>query len=75
MRRHSFQYWPLPASQAYNRASRAVYMYSQTGYAGCDYLLCSGHYPLYNANDHFQGPDSLCRGETLEHKLHSSKFV
>jgi len=59
----------------YNRASRAVYMYSQTGYAGCDYLLYSGHYLLYNSKDHFQGPDAPCRTETLEHKLHSSKFV
>lgn len=59
----------------YNRGSRAVDMYSQTGYAGCVYLLYSGHYLLYNSKDHFQGPDSLCRGETLEHKLHSSRFV
>lgn len=59
----------------YNRRSSAVYMYSQSDYHGCDYLLYSGHYLLYNAKDHFQGPNQSCRDETLEHRLVSEKGV
>jgi len=71
--------WPSACADhnegEYNRGSRAVYLYSQTGETGCYYLLYSGHYLLYNANDKFQGPNQACRNEKLEHHLASSKFV
>jgi hypothetical protein len=59
----------------YNRNGNAVYMYDTGKYGGCYYLLYSGNYLLYNADDHFEGGGGDCTSETLEHKLVSSKFV
>jgi len=69
--------WPIACADhnegEYNRNGNAVYMYRNAYYSGCWYLLYSGHYLLYNANDHFQSGG--CTNITLEHKLYSHRFV
>ena len=71
--------WPLACQDhnegEYNRNGNAVYMFQQAGEIGCDYLLYSGHYLLYNAKDYFQGPGDTCQDQTLEHKLRSNSFI
>jgi hypothetical protein len=59
----------------YNRGSNAIYMYSGPGYIGCYYLLYSGNYLLYNADDDFQGGPEGCTTLTMATNLDSSKFV
>jgi hypothetical protein len=75
--------WPAPCALEnegeYNRNGNAVYMHQGPNQLYCWYLLYSGHYLLYNADDYFQGGSKpgggSCTGETLEHKLASSSFV
>jgi hypothetical protein len=59
----------------YNRNGNGVYMYGPVAGHTCDYLLYSGHYLLYNANDHFEGGGGSCTSYTLEHKLGWSDFI
>jgi hypothetical protein len=59
----------------YNRNGNAVYLQGNVSGTYCEYLLYSGHYLLYNANDHFQGSNRTCTNATLEHKLYSNLFV
>jgi hypothetical protein len=71
--------WPTACGDhnegEYNRNGNAVYMYDVANYGDCWYLLYSGHYLLYNANDHFEGGGGNCTSTTLERKLASSKFI
>ena len=59
----------------YDRNGNAVYMFGYNQYGACTYLLYSGHYLLYNANDHFQNGAKNCTSLTLEHRLLSSQFT
>jgi hypothetical protein len=59
----------------YNRNGNGVYLQGNVNGTYCEYLLYSGHYLLYNANDHFQGSNHTCTNATLEHKLYSNLFI
>jgi hypothetical protein len=71
--------WPTACNRTnegeFNRNGNAVQLCEGSGCLGCEYLLFSGHFLLFNAKDFFQGPGDFCTDMTLEKKLGSNRFV